>query len=95
MKKIKEILNNPHHYKPLSNDLEGFYRVLNEKSFVLIFIIEENNAIVEFIDLSTTTKSTEENSVPNYPFCLPAQNTFRQAASITRAVQAILSLRTY
>ena len=51
MKKIKEILNNPHHFKPLSNDLKGFYRVHIEKSFVLIFIIEENNAVVEFIDL--------------------------------------------
>lgn len=51
MKKIKEILNNPHHYKPLRNDLKGFYRVHIEKSFVLIFVIEENNGVVEFIDL--------------------------------------------
>lgn len=51
MKKIKEILNNPHHYKPLRHDLKGFYRVHVEKSFVLIFVVEENNSMVEFIDL--------------------------------------------
>lgn len=51
MKKIKEILNDPHHYKPLRHDLKGFYRVHIEKSFVLIFTIEENNGVVEFIDL--------------------------------------------
>ncbi len=51
MKKIKEILNDPHRYKPLRHDLKGFYRVHIEKSFVLIFSIEENNGVVKFIDL--------------------------------------------
>jgi YafQ family addiction module toxin component len=51
MRKIKEILNDPHHYKPLRHDLKGFYRVHLEKSFVLIFTIEENNGVVKFIDL--------------------------------------------
>jgi len=51
MKKISEILNDPHHYKPLKHDLKGFYRVHIEKSFVLIFSVEENSNIVKFIDL--------------------------------------------
>lgn len=51
MKKIREILNDPHRYKPLRHDLKGFYRVHIEKSFVLIFVVEENNGVVEFVDL--------------------------------------------
>jgi YafQ family addiction module toxin component len=51
MKKIKEISNDPHHYKPLRHDLKGFYRVHIEKSFVLIFTIEENNGLIKFIDI--------------------------------------------
>lgn len=50
MKKIWEILNDPHHYKPLRYDLKGFYRVHIEKSFVLIFSVEESSGIVKFID---------------------------------------------
>lgn len=51
MKKIREILNDPHHYKPLRHDLKGFYRVHIEKSFVLIFSVEEDSGMVKFIDL--------------------------------------------
>ena len=51
MKKIREILNDPHRYKPLRHDLKGFYRVHIDKSFVLIFAVEENNGVVEFVDL--------------------------------------------
>jgi YafQ family addiction module toxin component len=51
MKKIREILNDPHHYKPLRHDLKGFYRVHIEKSFVLIFSVQEDSGMVKFIDL--------------------------------------------
>lgn len=51
MKKIREILDDPHHHKPLRHDLKGFYRVNIEKSFVLIFSVEENSGMVKFIDL--------------------------------------------
>ena len=51
MKKIREIPNDPHHYKPLRHDLKGFYRVHIEKSFVLIFSVEEDSGMVKFIDL--------------------------------------------
>lgn len=35
--KIKEIIKNPYHYKPLRHDLKGLRRVHLEKSFVLVF----------------------------------------------------------
>jgi len=41
---------NPHHYKPLRYDLKGLRRVHLEKSFVLIFEINEEEKIVRFLD---------------------------------------------
>ena len=49
--KIEEIIKNPHHYKPLRYDLKGLRRVHLEKSFVLVFEIEEAENIVRFLDL--------------------------------------------
>lgn len=44
--KVKEIILNPNHYKPLRNELAGERRVHLLKSFVLIFEINENNKTV-------------------------------------------------
>jgi YafQ family addiction module toxin component len=51
MKKIDEISANPQHYKPLRYDLKGWRRVHLEKSFVLVFRIDEEEKIVTFLDL--------------------------------------------
>jgi len=37
MKKMEEILQNPHHYKPLSHDIKHLHRVNIDSSFVLVF----------------------------------------------------------
>ena len=51
MKKMEEILQNPHHYKPLSHDMKHLRRVHIDSSFVLVFSIDENDGIVCFIDM--------------------------------------------
>jgi len=51
IKKIEDIVKNPHHYKPLRYDLKGRRRVHIEKSFVLTFRINEDVQKVIFIDL--------------------------------------------
>ena len=48
-KKIKQILKNPHVYKPLKNILKGRYRV-HIGHFVLLFVIHEKERVVEFIE---------------------------------------------
>lgn len=47
-KKMKEILQNPQHYKPLKYDLAGERRVHIMKSFVLKFEVHEDRKIVKF-----------------------------------------------
>ena len=49
MDKIKEILQNPQHYKPLRYDLSGERRVHIMKNFVLKFEINESMQVVKFI----------------------------------------------
>jgi len=49
-KKIKEILENPQHYKPLRGDMHGARRVHIDKSFVLTFEIDETNNRVRLLD---------------------------------------------
>ena len=49
MNKIKEILENPQHYKPLKYDLVGEKRVHIMKNFVLKFEVDENKKVVKFI----------------------------------------------
>lgn len=51
MKKIKDIVEHPHHFKPLRHDLKGRRRVHIEKSFVLTFKIDEDEEKVVFLDL--------------------------------------------
>jgi len=49
--KMKEILQNPQHYKPLKYDLAGERRVHIMKNFVLKFEIDEQKQRVTFIFL--------------------------------------------
>ena len=51
MKKIEEVIKNPHRYKPLRYDLKGLQRVHVGKSFVLVFEIDEITQTVKFFDL--------------------------------------------
>lgn len=51
IKKIEEIMENPHRYKPLRHDLKGLRRVHLKKSFVLVFELDEEEKIVRFLDL--------------------------------------------
>ena len=50
--KMYEILENPHHYKPMKYDLAGERRVHILKSFVLKFEIDEANKRVTFLIFS-------------------------------------------
>ncbi len=47
--KMKEIVQNPSHYKPLKYDLAGERRVHIMKSFVLKFEIDENKKNIVFL----------------------------------------------
>lgn len=40
-KKVLEIRENPHRFKPLRNTMRGFRRVHIDKSFVLVYSIDE------------------------------------------------------
>ncbi len=48
--KIREIKENPEHYKPLRYDMKGFRRAHIMKSFVLIFRIDYANSKIIFED---------------------------------------------
>lgn len=48
--KLKEILEEPHRYKPLRYDLKNIRRVHIMKSFVLTFKIDEENQKVVLLD---------------------------------------------
>ena len=52
LKKMEEIIKNPHHYKNLRTPMEDFKRVHIDKSFVLIFTVDDNNNRVIFVDFS-------------------------------------------
>jgi len=49
-KKIRQILSNPEHYKPLKGDLHGVRRVHIDKSFVLIYEFVEASNTVRILD---------------------------------------------
>jgi YafQ family addiction module toxin component len=49
IKKIKEIVLNPHAYKPLRNVMRGL-RAVHIDPYVLIFSIDEKNKIIWFED---------------------------------------------
>jgi len=49
-KKVKEILENPSHYKPLCAPLQNKRRVHISSSFVLIFKINEKKKTVQLLE---------------------------------------------
>ena len=49
-KKVKQILENPYHFKPLRGDMQGARRVHIDTSFVLTYEIDEKNKIVRLLD---------------------------------------------
>ncbi len=51
-KKIGGISKNPHHYKNLRTPMEDFKRVHIDKSFVLIFTVDDNKKRVIFVDFT-------------------------------------------
>ncbi len=48
--KIMQILENPHHFKPLRFSMSGTYRVYIMKSFVLIYCVDEERKVVTLLD---------------------------------------------
>jgi len=57
--KIREIILNPGHYKPLRYELKGERRVHILKSFVLKFEIDESREIVTFLAFTHHDKAYE------------------------------------
>lgn len=49
-KKIQQILSNPYHFKPLRGDMHGARRVHIDKSFVLIYEIDEARKLIRLLD---------------------------------------------
>ncbi|HLC85411.1 MAG TPA: type II toxin-antitoxin system mRNA interferase toxin, RelE/StbE family [Candidatus Nanoarchaeia archaeon] len=49
-KKIKQILQDPHHFKPMRGDMKGSRRVHIDSSFVLTYEIDEVNKVVKVLD---------------------------------------------
>ena len=49
-KKLTQILENPHHFKPLKGDMHGAKRVHIDKSFVLTYEVDEQNKIVRLLE---------------------------------------------
>lgn len=49
-KKIRQIVKNPYHFKPLRGDLSGLRRVHIDKSFVLVYEILEKKKLVRILD---------------------------------------------
>jgi len=49
-KKIKQIVENPYHFKPLRGDMYGARRVHIGKSFVLVYEIDEKKKVVRLLD---------------------------------------------
>jgi len=49
-KKIVEIIENPQHYKNLRKPLQHLKRVRVDKSFVLVFSVDESKKLVVFED---------------------------------------------
>ena len=56
-KKINEILENPHHYKPLHAPMQNKRRVHISGSFVLIFRIDEERKTVQLLEFEHHDKA--------------------------------------
>lgn len=52
IQKIKKVVENPYHYKPLKHDLAGERRIHIMKSFVLRYEIDEARKTVTFLFFS-------------------------------------------
>ncbi len=50
LKKVEEVLQNPQHYKNLRAPLQDWKRVHIDKSFVLLFSVDENTKTVTLED---------------------------------------------
>ena len=48
--KLQQILQNPYHFKPLRGDMHGSRRVHIDKSFVLIYEIDEKSKTIKVQD---------------------------------------------
>jgi len=48
--KVKQILKDPYHFKPLRGDLHGSRRTHIGKSFVLIYEIDEKKKVIRILD---------------------------------------------
>jgi len=60
-KKIKNILLNPHQFKPLGGKMSGIRRVHIGKSFVLTYEILENEKIVRLLDYDHHDRIYDKN----------------------------------
>ena len=49
-KKIQQIIESPYQFKPLRGDMHGSRRVHIDKSFVLIYEIDEKEKIIRILD---------------------------------------------
>ena len=49
-RKIQQILQMPHHFKPLRGDMHGASRIHIDKSFVLIYEVDEARKTVRILD---------------------------------------------
>lgn len=49
-KKVEQIRDNPYHFKPLRGDMKGSRSVHIDKSFVLIYEIDEEKKVVRLLD---------------------------------------------
>ncbi|HLD97315.1 MAG TPA: type II toxin-antitoxin system RelE/ParE family toxin [Candidatus Nanoarchaeia archaeon] len=56
-KKVAEIVDNPHHYKPLRAPLQNKRRVHISGSFVLIFKIDEERKVVQLLEFEDHDKA--------------------------------------
>ena len=50
-KKVGQILEDPHHFKPLKGDMKGAHGVYIDRSFVLVYEINESSHVVRLLDL--------------------------------------------
>ena len=49
-KKVRQILDNPYHCKPLRGDMHGSRRAHIDKSFVLVYEVDEKTRTVRILD---------------------------------------------
>ena len=56
-KKVNEIIENPHHYKPLKAPMQNKRRVHISSSFVLIFKVDEDRKIVQLLEFEHHDKA--------------------------------------